>query len=313
VAAVAEVEVAEVVPAMTEEQIEQTMSAAQDLLMGGQVEQAVDTLLPIVKFKPDHQESNALIGAVLLGLQQYEVAEQFLYAAANASAWTDGPSVANLASVFMQTDAVDLASKTLVKGLEASNNADPSGALSLGMGDLNLANAQYSQAADWYLASALKRPARIDVWVKASTLRFPESGRDLKFAENVLMQGLASNRNSAVLVFHMGLCMQLAGRMPEAITFYEESVRMDSSGENAEAVAALATALHSEGRLQEALPLYQSAMQLPPNVENVVLLSNFAMCLNALGSKGEGLQLAMRAVDLDSNSADAIRAMKECS
>ncbi|KAJ1426281.1 hypothetical protein B484DRAFT_431858 [Ochromonadaceae sp. CCMP2298] len=297
-------EVVPLAPSMTDLQIQQTITAAQDLLIAGQVEQAVDTLLPIVSFKPDHQESNAMIGAVLLGLQQYDVAEQFLYSAANASSWTDGASVSNLAQCFLATDAADLASKTLLKGLEAggTGNADPTGALSLGMGDVAFSQRQYTAAADWYLAAALKRPLRVDVWVKASTLRFPQEGRDLKFAENVLMQGLASNRESASLVFHMGLCCQLADRLSQA-------VRMDPA--DSEAVAALATAYHSNNQMAEALPLYQKAALLQP--ENVVLLSNFAMLLNALGNRSEGLQLAMRAADLDSSSPDALRAVQECS
>jgi hypothetical protein len=50
-------------------------------------------------------------------------------------------------------------------------------------------------------------------------IRFPQEGRDLKFAENVLMQGLASNRDSASLVFHMGLCCQLADRLSQVYTY----------------------------------------------------------------------------------------------
>mmetsp|Transcript_9254 Transcript_9254/g.15275 ORF Transcript_9254/g.15275 Transcript_9254/m.15275 type:complete len:167 (-) Transcript_9254:129-629(-) len=143
------------------------------------------------------------------------------------------------------------------------------------------------------------------------------------------MQALAMNRDSAELVFHMGLAMHAADRLSEAVTFYQEALRMpggmggaaagDGGGGSsaistgatrAEAVSSLATALHAQGRLSEALPVYAEATAVMP--QNVVLLANYAMLLNAISRTEEALVHAKKALELDSTNADAIRAWQEC-
>lgn len=295
--------------AMTEDQIQKTIEQSKTLLMSGNVEQSVDILLPVFKARPDHTDANALVGAIMLSVHRFELAEQFLFSAVNTSHWTNSRAVANLAQVFMQTDAVPLAMQTLRRGLEAVNNEDSTGALSLSFGDVAYFVGNYSQASEWYLLAALKRVNNIDIWIKASTIRYPVQGRNLKVAENVLVQALALNRENAEIVFNMGLAMHGSGRLPEAITFYQEALRMGHT--DPEVVSTLATALHSNGQLAEALQQYAASEARAPS-SNAVFLANYAMLLNTMDNKQEAIKTATRALALDSGDADALRAMREC-
>lgn len=294
---------------LTDEQIEKIIERSKGLILDGNVELSVDNLLPIFKARPDHTEANALVGAILLSVHRFELAEQFLFSAVNTSHWTNSRAVANLAQVFMQTDAVPLAVRTLRRGLDAVHNDDSTGALSLSFGDVAFSVGNYSQASEWYLAAALKRIDNIDIWIKASTIRYPAQGRNLKVAENVLVQALALNRENAEIVFNMGLAMHGSGRLAEAITFYQEALRMGHT--DPELVSTLATALHANGRYAEALQQYVASEALAPS-SNVVFLANYAMLLNTLGNKQDAIKTATRALALDSSSADALRAMREC-
>lgn len=295
--------------AISDEAIANLVEESKSMIMEGRVESSIDHLLPIFKSRPDHTEANALVGAVLLSIHRFELAEQFLYSAVNSSNWKNSGAVANLAQVFMQTDSIPLAVQTLRKGLEAVNNNDETGALSLCFGDVTYAAGNYSEAADWYLLAALKRPTNIDIWVKASTVRYPTTGRNLKLAENVLVQALAMNRESSDLLFNLGLAMHGSGRLSEAITFYQEAQRTNPA--NHEITAALATALHASGQFSQALAQYVAAETAEPST-SPVFLANYALLLNSLGRKQEGRNLAIRALNADPNNADAIRAMREC-
>lgn len=285
------------------------MEESKGLLLDGKVEEAVDHLLPIFKTRPDHTEANALVGAILLSVHRFELAEQFLFSAVNSSQWTNAGAVANLAQVFMQTDAVPLAVRTLRKGLDAVSGNDETGAISLCFGDVTYFVGNYSEAADWYLLAALKRPTNIDIWVKASTVRYPVQGRNLKLAENVLVQALAVNRESSELLFNLGLAMHGSGRLNEAVTFYQEALRTNPA--NAEISSALATALHANGQYAQALTQYTASEAAQPST-NPVFLANYALLLNNLGRKQEGRTMAMRALNIDPENVDAIRAMREC-
>ena len=321
---------------ITDAAIEQLLLEAQNMILAGNMDESVDHVLPVFKSRPDDTATNAFVGAVLLSVQQFALAEQFLTSAVNTSRWTDTASVANLAQLFLMTNETPLAIKTLRKGLESNNNVDEKGALSLCFGDVAFSQGNYAEAADWYLSAALKRPSNIDIWVKASTVRYPSQGRNLKFAENVLLQALAANRGSAELLFDMGLAMHGSGRLAEAATFYQEAARMDPA--NTEIPPALATALHADGQLAEAAEWYATAERQYQQTSNsasaassssssgsssggdalagtpsrAVFLSNHAMLLNALGRRQEGAQLAMRALSIDPTCPDALRAAREC-
>lgn len=325
--------------------IESIIDVAKSSLLNGKIESSVDALLQVIGVIPDHIEANKLLGFILLTMQKYEDAERFLYTAVDASKWTDSDAVANLAQVLIRTNASEWAIKALARGMEAVKDGDTSGTLSQSFGDAYLSVGNYTQAADWYLHAALKKPLIVQRWIRASTLRFPQSGQDIKFAENVLLQGYSSNPASPDIVFYLGVTMHKKGQLNEAVLFYTEAIRMMSSDallvggvdkekEAAAAVvsdpesivvahrdahAALATALHAlaldsdrdRALYQSALDTYIKAEQLNPT--NEVLLANFALFLKEIGRGDEGTRLSQRAHAINPNHPDVMRAVSECS
>jgi tetratricopeptide (TPR) repeat protein len=278
------------------------------LVASGDVNTAIDDLLYIHERNTNDAETQALLGALLLAVQQFDLAEDFLFSACELSQWTDPAIISNLAIALREKGDLDMGLKILSKGLESASQADTTGILSVSIGDMQLASNNYSAAADWYLLACFKQPNNIDMWVKASTVSFPVSGRDAKFAENVLLRALDFNKDDADILYHLGLNMHLSDRLLEAIVFYRESYRLRP--EKTATLSALATALHATGELAEALPLYQAAVAADDT--NVVLLSNFALLLNGLQQPQEGIKYSGRALELDPSSADAVRAHSEC-
>ena len=324
---------------------ESIIDIAKSSLLNGKIEASVDALLQVIGVIPDHIEANKLLGFILLTMQKYEDAERFLYTAVDASKWTDSDAVANLAQVLIRTNASEWAIKALARGMEAVKGVDISGTLSQSFGDAYLSVGNYTQAADWYLHAALKKPLIVQRWIRASTLRFPQLGQDIKFAENVLLQGYSSNPASPDIVFYLGVTMHKKGQLNEAVLFYTEAIRMMSSDEllvgvvdkekaaatvvsdppesivvaHRDAHAALATALHAlaldsdrdRALYQSALETYIKAEQLNPT--NEVLLANFALFLKEIGRGDESTKLSQRAHAINPNHPDVMRAVSECS
>lgn len=325
--------------------IKSIIDIAKSALLNGKIEASVDALLQVISVIPDHIEANKLLGFILLTMQKYEDAERFLYTAVDASKWTDSDAVANLAQVLIRTNASEWAIKALARGMEAVKGVDISGALSQSFGDAYLSVGNYTQAADWYLHAALKKPLIVQRWIRASTLRFPQLGQDIKFAENVLLQGYSLNPASPDIVFYLGVTMHKKGQLNEAVLFYNEAIRMMSSDAllvgvvdkdkekaaaavsdpesivvaHRDAHAALATALHAlaldsdrdRALYQSALDTYIKAEQLNPT--NEVLLANFALFLKEIGRGDEGTMLSQRAHAINPNHPDVMRAVSECS
>lgn len=251
------------------------VAQAKTMIQHGQLEESVDKLLVAIKTSPRNREANALLGAVFLTLRQFDAAASYLYAAANISHWSDSTSVSNLAQVLLHGGDRDLARKVLAKGLAAVGNKDPSGNLAVSMGDTLFASGNYSAASEWYLSAALSNPQDGDVWIKASTIRYPPHAQQLVFAENVLMKAIDLNPNNADVYFHLGLVLFTTNRIPEAIIMYEEAIRLDDK--HFEAISGLATALHSLRRFPDAAAAYRVALALQPS--NKQLISNYELLL----------------------------------
>ena len=120
------------------------------------------------------------------------------------SNWTDPAAVSTLSECLVSQDKNDvlLAERVAARGLSAVQNKDDTGALQAALGLIKSTAGNYTEAADWYLAAALVNPTNVQYWLQASTMISPN--RDLKFAENVLLQGLESHPNSPALLYHMG-------------------------------------------------------------------------------------------------------------
>lgn len=294
--------------ALTEIQLNERLGMARKLVGSGDVSGAIDELLYVHERNSENIETNGLLGSLLLAVQQYDLAEDFLFAACELSKWTEPSLVSNLAIALKEKGDLSMSMKILTKGLETAGSQDKTGLLSVSIGDVQYAAQNYSSAADWYLVAAMKQPTNVELWVSASTVKFPAHGRDAKFGENVLLRALELNPDNAEIVYNLGLLMHLNDRLEESIVFYRESLRL--ADDNVAAVSALATALHATGQLNDALPLYQSA--LAKDSDNVVLLSNFALLLSSLRQPAEGLKFSKRAIELDPTSNDAVRAHAEC-
>lgn len=81
--------------------------------------------------------------------------------------------------------------------------------------------------------------------------------------------------------------MQRSGRLEEAVTFYQENIRLD--GSSFDAVANMATTLHTLGRHSEALRYYDAAYQASPT--NSIVCASFANLLAVIGQHGRALSV----------------------
>jgi hypothetical protein len=61
-------------------------------------------------------------------------------------------------------------------------NKDSSGLIPYIEGTFKLDKQEFALAADWYLSSALLQESNIDAWIAASTMLFPQDGKDYNFA-----------------------------------------------------------------------------------------------------------------------------------
>jgi tetratricopeptide (TPR) repeat protein len=242
------------------------------------------------------------LGGLLLGLGQLDAAEPLLISSATQSNFSDYRSVANLALLQNRKGQPGLALRTLMKGYEAASKEDDRAVatLSNGIAEVYQSTTKYSLAADWYLQAALRNPKDEDLWLKASSLQFPEDGQDLKLAENVLLQGLQSLPQSTLLLHSLGRSQLLIGRIDAAITLYEQALRL--SPEDFNVIAGLATALHQSSQPRNALRFYQLALNKQP--DNVVLLANSARLVALLGEQKQAAELLRRAHSLQPQNED---------
>jgi len=146
------------------------LTAAKSLAIKGDIPQAIDELLELIKYQPNNQEYNSLLGALLLELKQYSIAEGFLYTAVQLSNWTDVNSVVNLAELLKKTGEIELAQKAIVKCRDIIRSKDGTTNDTLAivgeaLGDAFYLNKNYSTAAELYLEAALFRPSSINTWV----------------------------------------------------------------------------------------------------------------------------------------------------
>jgi tetratricopeptide (TPR) repeat protein len=149
-----------------------------NLIENGKFQESVDKLISVLQSHPDNQLCNAVLGAVLLALKQYTLAEGFLYSAVKLSNWTDTASVANLAASFRDNNQSELSLKTLVKCREAIKEiAVPGESLAIiseALGDSLSSAGNYSTASELYLEAALLRPHIVTIWVIVSIIHvFP--------------------------------------------------------------------------------------------------------------------------------------------
>eukprot|EP00981_Chlorochromonas_danica_P005299 scaffold1058_cov155-Ochromonas_danica.AAC.44 len=285
-----------------EQNEEELIAIATKALEDGQIEVALDHLLPILNQNASHQLANAWVGAILLGLNQTDVAESLLHSAVSLSNFKDYRSVANLGIALRQRGELGLALRVLLKGLEVAESAeDPIATLSRGIADVYVDLKNFTEASDWFLNAALHRPSEVENFVLAARVG------DSVFAENVLLRGLQFHPNSSLLYYQLGLVMINKDRIKEAVTLLEQAVRLDEK--NGEAVMAAATALHAVGEFESALQYYVLALKLEP--DNIILLANLSRLMQSLGRREEALQSLQRAASLSADHPEVAKAARE--
>jgi tetratricopeptide (TPR) repeat protein len=298
-------------PKVSEDLIQHLLSDAIKQISSGDINDAINTYFKVLDADPFRIDANLALGSILLSLKKSDMAEGFLYTAVKLSNWLEPAAVANLAEALRLNGDLDLAEQVLQKGLTALRQKDSSGLLPYALGILHTAKKEYVKAADWFLSAAVLQSNNIGAWERASTMMFPPEGRDLKFAENVLMQGLESNPKSPALLFRLGTVLQYAGSAEKAIPLYETTLQIDRDFHEAEST--LATAYHSVGRYSDALRTYSKAEE--HDGSNVIMLSNYAMLLCTEGVDQivvKGVELAGRALAMAPDNADAAKAKDIC-
>lgn len=286
---------------LSEAKIQNLLEFSKELIRNGQIVESIDNLLSIYDNNPSHQECNSLLGGVLMTVQQETLAEEFLYSAVQLSNWTDAISVANLAESLRQNDKGDLGLKVLIRGFNAINSTDKTGVLSRSIGNIHYFEKNYSLAADWFLNAVLSHPfGGADDWLKASTMAFPPSAQDLKFAENVLLQAIIALPQSSSLFYYLGLVMQLTDREEQSIVFYHEALRLDEN--NYPAISSLATAYHALGQFENAFRAYNVALNVDSG--NVIMLVNFGKLLHMNGQTNDCVEMARKAMEVDASNIE---------
>jgi tetratricopeptide (TPR) repeat protein len=282
-----------------------------NLLIGkGDYNSAVNKFITLLDSNPFDIAINVAVGLLFLNpLQRSDLAENFLYTAVRLSNWTDINAISNLATCLRLNNDTELGEKVALKGLDNLKGKDESGTISNALGFIKADMKDYVTASDWFLASALLQPQNIAYWLRASTMLFPPEGRDLKFAENVLLQGIESNPNNAQLLYQLGVVTHTTNDIENAIPLYEAALTIDPSLEKVKST--LATAYHAIRRFEDAELLYQQAIIHEPS--NVILLANYALLLCVeLTRVDDGLRFVSNAKEIDPYHSDVVRAETEC-
>jgi Flp pilus assembly protein TadD len=297
--------------------VDHLLAQAVDLYGNGDYIKSVEVLMSVLEQNSSHLEANRLVGNTLLVLRKPDLAESYLFKAVQLSNWTDASLVSNLAESLRLNGDIDLALRVLERGYLSINQTDPTGRIPFEFGVLYERTGNYSDAADWYLVSALTQSVNADAWLRASTLLFPPTSWNLKFAENVLSRAVQMNPSNVALIFDLGVVLQSSGRPDEAIILYYEVLRLDPDHDGA--VANLASALHSMNRKEEAIILYDkillTALSLVtesrafPQIGGVAIaLGNFAtLLLEEDMSVRKAVKVAYYASQIDRSSANLKR------
>jgi Tfp pilus assembly protein PilF len=300
-----------VVKTMSEQEINALVETANAHLEKGDMNAVIDTFFAVLDADPTRVDINTVLGTIFMNMEKRDLAEGFLYAAVQQSNWTYAPAVATLAQTLRLDGDLDLSEKVAVRGLNVAGGRDETGQLSHALGVVTAMKGQWNVSADWFLAAALNKPTEVDYWLQASTISFPTPHWDLKFAENVLLQGLTYHPTNARLHYQLGQAMVYTNRMTESIPFFEESLRLDPDLHPVKPL--LATAYHSVRQFVEANAMYADAVQRDQT--NVVLMSNYALllCTEFVDQRDTGSNLVAHAKTLDPTNADVLRADAACS
>lgn len=119
-------------------------------------------------------------------------------------------------------------------------------------------------------------------------------------SEQLFGRAVAVTKNNYLAHNNLGFYLSQQGRVPEAITQYQASVRIKPDYEDA--LNNLGHALVGQGRNVEALPFYEAALRVRPR--HVEVNNNYGNALANLGRLDEAIQHYEMALRENSNHAD---------
>ena len=186
-------------------------------LAANDINGVINTFFSVLDADPTRHDVNAAMGQILSSVQQYDLAQGFLFAAVQLSNWTYAPAVASLADTLRLDNEPALAEQVAAKGLTVVTEADGKALLQAAMGQICAVRGEWEKSADWFLAAALTQPALVDNWLKASTILFPAQHQNMTFAANVLSEAMRMHPNDGRLLYHSALVLHNTGRVAEAV------------------------------------------------------------------------------------------------
>lgn len=213
--------------------IKAVMDKARSALQTGELKQAADSFLTVLDVDPVNIEASSLLGATFLALREPKLAEGFLFTAVKQAQWKDLVAIGNLVECLRLNGDLDLAEQVAMRGLATNSNKDPTGLVSFALGAVLYSKQKYTAAADWYLASAIAQKSNIEAWLRASTVSYPDTYQDYKFAENVLVEAIKANPSNASLLLYFAVTMHNTGRTNEAISLYQHVLMLDPANTDA--------------------------------------------------------------------------------
>lgn len=290
---------------LTDDELASTLTLAMNAASAQDYNQSVEYALKFLEYKPQHVTANLLLGNNLLVLERPDLALDYLHVAARLSNWTNLAATNNLAEALRLTGDYDLAIKIIQRYIDLKNDSDASGLLDFTLGSIYADSGNQTAAQQWYLASALKQPANVEAWIRASTMLSNE--RQFEHAEKILSVALRENPSSGELHYYMGVVLHATDRIQQAIEFYDQALVLDKT--HVRAMSNLATAYHYLGRLQDANDLYRLAISLSPS--NSVLLENYARLLHTAGLLEDAQRVANEALVLRPDDVDLQQFLKE--
>ena len=206
------------------------MKKSTENIASGKALESLKDVLSILESDPENEDANLVAGTILVQENRSEEAKDFLYGAVVASDWSNMIAVAQFCFAMINTKEYDLAEKAAFQALEKYKNdhkqdKDKDKDKEVGtpetkrvfeilgnvLGEIYLRKGDYEDASKWFLTSANANPkGSADIWLKASTMKFPQQARNIETAQSVLMQAVQvslslSLRSKCLILYTVGI------------------------------------------------------------------------------------------------------------
>ncbi len=128
-----------------------------------------------------------------------------------------------------------------------------------------------------------------------------ESAENYIEFENVMRKGIQIYPNEPRFYYGLGIALQRAGKLEEAIAAYRQVIKLQP--DSASAYYNMGTALSDQKKLEEAITAYRKAIELDP--KDAAAYNNLGLVLYGLGKKEDAIAAVRKAIELDPKLAQA--------